>query len=371
MEQVKLWITNEDRSVVPLSIRDHIEYEQRLEDMLVARPDMLGDGVTLVGRQMRTAGGPLDLLGIDEDGKLVVYELKRGKTPREALTQAIDYASWLDTLEYQELARLISDHEPKDVEREFGDFDDWYTDHFDEDQVERLRPTRIVQVGLGLDSDTERMAQWLSDKGVDIQAINFLAYADNGRTILARQVEVTSDDAERTSAKPSSRNPYHRAAEFGAEEVLRTAYQIVDSCFAGTFAGTERKTHNHKNGFNFALPPTDDREFRRFPGFIGVFVRTGSEGQINLFARPAALAACPEECEAFREEARRCGASIRQNAQMGIEIGVDASQLESLKPKLKVFANATIAAWQRAWDEWNTGSSADEPAATAPEGNES
>ena len=50
---------------------------------------MLMPGLTLVGRQTPTGSGWLDLLGVDEDGKLVVFELKRGKLTREAVAQAI------------------------------------------------------------------------------------------------------------------------------------------------------------------------------------------------------------------------------------------------------------------------------------------
>ena len=37
-----------------------MESERLLEDTLVNNPDMLTPGLTLVGRQTRTEGGPLD-----------------------------------------------------------------------------------------------------------------------------------------------------------------------------------------------------------------------------------------------------------------------------------------------------------------------
>ena len=53
--------------------------------------------LTLVGRQTPTEGGPLDLLGVDGDGKLVVFELKRGTLLRDAVAQILDYASPIST----------------------------------------------------------------------------------------------------------------------------------------------------------------------------------------------------------------------------------------------------------------------------------
>lgn len=42
--------------------------------MLVANREMLMRGLTLVGRQVPVESGFVDLLGIDEDGRLVVFE---------------------------------------------------------------------------------------------------------------------------------------------------------------------------------------------------------------------------------------------------------------------------------------------------------
>ena len=92
MEDIKLWELDGSKAN-PLSSNIQLESEQLLEDTLVANPNLLLDGLTLVGRQMPTEGGPLDLLGVDGDGRLVVFELKRGTLSRDAVAQVIDYAS--------------------------------------------------------------------------------------------------------------------------------------------------------------------------------------------------------------------------------------------------------------------------------------
>src|SRR4030042_3078067 len=73
--------------------------ERLLEDMVVAAPRMLSDEWMLIGRQENTAlGGRIDLLAIAPDASLVLIELKRDRTPREVVAQALDYASWVDRL---------------------------------------------------------------------------------------------------------------------------------------------------------------------------------------------------------------------------------------------------------------------------------
>src|SRR4051812_41225655 len=78
--------------------------EQILEDMIAADPRILSDEWMLIGRQVDTGyGGRIDLLAVAPDGALVLIELKRGRTPREVVAQAIDYASWVNKLRPDEV----------------------------------------------------------------------------------------------------------------------------------------------------------------------------------------------------------------------------------------------------------------------------
>ena len=68
--------------------------EQKLEEMIVRDPRILSSEWMLIGRQEITShGGRIDLLAIAPDGSLVLIELKRDRTPREIVAQALDYAS--------------------------------------------------------------------------------------------------------------------------------------------------------------------------------------------------------------------------------------------------------------------------------------
>src|SRR6056297_3980374 len=69
--------------------------EALLEQMIVADPCILSPHWLLIGQQVRTDhGGIVDLLAVNQDGQLIVIELKRNQTPREVVAQALDYASW-------------------------------------------------------------------------------------------------------------------------------------------------------------------------------------------------------------------------------------------------------------------------------------
>ena len=73
-------------SVAPAAL----DAEERLEDLVEGRIDILGLGdLLIIGRQVITAFGKrIDLLAIDGQGDLYVIELKKDKTPREVVAQA-------------------------------------------------------------------------------------------------------------------------------------------------------------------------------------------------------------------------------------------------------------------------------------------
>lgn len=81
--------------------------EQLLEEMIIAAPKLLSDEWMLIGRQEDTGyGGRIDLLAITPDGSLVLVELKRDRTPRDVVAQALDYAAWVEKLKPEEISAI-------------------------------------------------------------------------------------------------------------------------------------------------------------------------------------------------------------------------------------------------------------------------
>lgn len=202
MEEVKIWAIQSGSDVLELSKTNNFETEQLLENTLVQNPDMLIKELKLVGRQTPTEGGPLDLLGVDEDGRLVVFELKRGTLSRDAVAQIIDYSSDLDAMGLNDLAEHISRNSGKHGIEHIENFQEWYGEGFGE--MEALLPPRMFLVGLGVDSRTVRMVDFLANNSnLDVSLLTFQAFNHEGKTLLARQVKVegrsTSEDSGTTS----------------------------------------------------------------------------------------------------------------------------------------------------------------------------
>ena len=205
MEEIKIWAIDGSQ-VEDLKPVSGVQSEKLLEDTLVNSPDLLLDDLILVGRQTQTEGGPLDLLGVDGNGRLVVFELKRGTLNRDAVAQVIDYASDLDRMDLDTLAKHISERSGAHGIDKIEDFQDWYTNDQRFEDLESLKPLRMFLVGLGVDAATERMVKFLAENsGMDISLLTFHGFRHDSKTLLAKRVEV--DGAEVPSPKQSKPSP--------------------------------------------------------------------------------------------------------------------------------------------------------------------
>ena len=82
-EELRLWSVRESGEAEPLSPLQQMPTELAFEDLLVQNPEMLGSDLKLVGRQTPTETGWLDLLAIDQDGRLAAILHERAEGARK------------------------------------------------------------------------------------------------------------------------------------------------------------------------------------------------------------------------------------------------------------------------------------------------
>jgi hypothetical protein len=160
-----------------------LQSEALLEQMIVANPSILSPQWLLIGQQVRTLyGGIIDLLAVNQDGQLIVIELKRNQTSREVVAQSIDYASWVQNLTSDEIAHIYNRFSKG------GALDDAFQEKFglqlDEEQLNGSH--QIVVVASSLDSSTERIVNYLNAMNVAINIIFFQAFQDGDNQYLSR-----------------------------------------------------------------------------------------------------------------------------------------------------------------------------------------
>jgi len=157
--------------------------EEQLEGIIEQRLEILGlDGLLLIGRQVFTEfGKKIDLLAINAQGDLYMIELKKDRTPREVVAQALEYGFWIQDLSFEAISELFSKHHDGE------DFDSAFTSRFEEEIPEAINNAHhLVVVANGMDLSTEQIVDYLREYGVPINVLFFEYFEDDGREYLAR-----------------------------------------------------------------------------------------------------------------------------------------------------------------------------------------
>jgi uncharacterized protein YeaO (DUF488 family) len=167
---------------VPLGT-SRLPSEQKLEEMIVNDLSILSSEWMLIGRQEPTNhGGRLDLLAIAPDGSLVLVEIKREKTPREIVAQAIDYASWVEELTSDKIAEIYQrfskgSNLDEAFQKRFGT-------ELDEETLNQSH--QIVLVASQLDDASERIINYLNDRDIAINVVSFQVFQNGSEQLLSR-----------------------------------------------------------------------------------------------------------------------------------------------------------------------------------------
>ena len=183
--EVGIWRIDEDLNPISLSGMD---YEQRLQEIIASDLSIIDPSLMIIGREVPTVGGRIDILAIDAEGNLAVIELKRARTPREVVAQTLDYGSCIRRMTSEEIANNFIDYQrrflkgvsPKGI-------NDALHERFNSIPDEINSSHRMVIVAEELDLSTERIVLYLQEEyGVDINVVLFRAFQDEDRRYLTR-----------------------------------------------------------------------------------------------------------------------------------------------------------------------------------------
>lgn len=222
------FVEQDDMKRVPES---DLEKEANLEQRLV-RTDgaKIGDvEVLYIGRQGSPGeGGIFDILGVDERGDTVVLELKRGRTPRKVVAQALEYAGEIRNVDYDYLDKQYREFlrdeqgytDPSEIpplrqaHREYFDLEEPLSEReFNDDQ-------RLVVVGTDFGDVVLNMADFLRENGIDVVAVEYSTYRDD-----EEGVELLTTDGIR---RPLSEEPSTASSRTDSEDYSELTDEIRD-----------------------------------------------------------------------------------------------------------------------------------------------
>ncbi len=354
--QHALWtVTSQPKELLPSSL----VAEQLLEDMIISSPRILSDEWMLIGRQVDTGfGGRIDLLAIAPDGTLVLIELKRDRTPRAVVAQALDYACWVEALKPDDIATIYSRFAPgKNLAT---DFRARFGQPLDEDNLNSSH--QIVVVAASLDASTERIVNYLSSRDVAINVLCFQVFQNGAEQLLSRawlldpvEAQVNAAAATHGEAKESWNGEFY--ASFG-DGLSRSWAEAVRYGFVCAGGGAW-----YSNTLNLLNP--GDRIWVKVParGFVGVGRVRGhrlSASEFTIEGRPClevltsadyhrALADDFERCEYFVPVDWLETTSLESAIQ---ELGMFGNQNTVCKPKTPLW-RATVERLKQRFPEFD------------------
>jgi hypothetical protein len=182
--------------------------EATLEAMIVASPSILHDQWMIIGQQVETGyGGRLDLLAMAPDGALILIEVKRDRTPREVVAQAIDYASFVETLQPDTIAAIYAKFKPQG---DLGaDFQARFGLPLEEEMLNASH--QIVVVAASIDDSTARIVRYLNDRDIPINILCFQVFANGTEQLLSRAwlLDPTETQVKVTNRESGPKEPWN------------------------------------------------------------------------------------------------------------------------------------------------------------------
>ena len=179
---------------------ERLQERNDLQRLLRDRPDALEDGLFVIAEDFRywpNSSRRIDLLCLDEEGNIVVVELKRTQSGDHSELQAIRYAAMVSNMTLEVVIEAHKDYLEKrgvkedarlrvlnhlGVLSEGEDDEDAEDDEFDE-EVHTERP-RIILASAGFSTELTTSVLWLRDGGMDITCVKLQLYQSGDGLLL-------------------------------------------------------------------------------------------------------------------------------------------------------------------------------------------
>lgn len=224
--------TRKPKTVKPVAFSElRIRERQDLEEWITANPDVLGSKLLIITSEydkFDKSEKRLDILALDEEGKLVVIELKRDAAKSLADLQAIRYAVLCSRMTFEQVVQLRAQYANVDQETARQEIREFVGDP--EFSALDNKPRIILAAGSFDDEELTSCVLWLRSFQVEISCVEITAYRlpEDGRIALVPRTIIPLPEAEDyivktelKEAEESSLTPRQRLYRERLAEILR------------------------------------------------------------------------------------------------------------------------------------------------------
>ena len=163
-----------------------VDYEQTLERQLIRThaATIGGEELLYLSRQENPSGDQttFDLIAVDVHGDIVIIELKRARSPRDIIAQALDYASGLRNTSYETLADWYEEfRQAHDISTPaMAGLKEAHAEYFDLEEPlsnrEFNQEQRLLLLADEFDEKTISVADFLREHGIDVICVTHQSF---------------------------------------------------------------------------------------------------------------------------------------------------------------------------------------------------
>lgn len=261
------------------------DLEEHLEDWVEECVKLVDPSLLIIGRQIEN----IDLLAIDDEGQLVIIELKRDQLPRLVLAQALDYASMVAAWTPEKVIAIANEYLSKSGKSIHDAFEERFEKSL-EDTGGINSDQRVVLVGCRTDSTLERMVNWLSEREIPINVVTLSFFAlPDGQNILVRTSLVSEEEVKARRAAKRGRRP-----PMSEDEVRNVISELGLQKFQDSFKILDQSTRLTRTlgldgiDYEVRIPRPERAPLRRKA--VQILLRFSRPGQLRIGIHPHNLA---------------------------------------------------------------------------------
>lgn len=221
----------ENKKLIKMSMttfnEEKLKERYDIEEWVDKNPEILEDNLLIIGKEVPLPSDiRLDLLAVDKKSNLVVIELKRDHSGRNADWQAIKYASYISNFAptdiFREYAKYLGTNE-KDAESKIEEF-------IEEEDFENLNENqRIILVSKEFHSDVASSVMWLRDYGIEISCVKLTPYVDeNGNLYIIPNKIIPLPEAEDYIVNKEKKQKEVRRSKLSSFSLEKSNYELEE-----------------------------------------------------------------------------------------------------------------------------------------------
>jgi len=208
-----------------------------LEKLLEINPEYYFDNaqILIIGRQVTTNLNTfIDLLGVDEAGNTVVIELKRDKTPRETIAQLLEYASFVDNLDYDQLNQIYQNYSGEEIGLENYHLE-FFKNGLIKSAISWNKLSKLMIVAQDITPEIRQTSLYLRKKGIDVYCLEFKYFVNtSGQKMISSDFIVGEDEYKRqkisseTQLQKTTKEKFFNSLDSNGKFVFEKLFQFAE-----------------------------------------------------------------------------------------------------------------------------------------------